>query len=73
MKKTTNNDIYVGNIGNVARACGHTDATRAFRAFVQLSKDGIGRAAGASVWWLKDGDPYKTYQGPLESNLNDLD
>lgn len=59
-------EVIVGNIGCVYRGADRSDAFNHYNAYVDLSVDGVGRAAGEPVTLMEDGEPIKEYAGTLE-------
>jgi hypothetical protein len=62
------NEIIVGNIGTVLRTGDNVQAQAKFREYVAQSKDDYGRAAGESVYWMKDGEILKEHLGKINSD-----
>jgi len=58
-------EVIVSNIGTVYRGSSRTEATRLFREYVALSKQGAGRAGGESVTLMEDGEPIRERQSTL--------
>ncbi len=59
-----NYEVIVGNIGSIHQGCNRRIAERKYRAYVQDSIDGHGRAAGESVALFNNGEPIKEHNPP---------
>ena len=62
-----NHEIVVGNIGCVYSGKNVKEAIEIFQAYVEFSKDQVGRAAGEAVTWLLNGEMYKEYFPPEDN------
>ena len=67
----SNHTVIVGNLGTVVHDGTWKEAKAAFFEYRKLSKANYGRVAGESVTWLRDGDVYFEYVGPLEKEKHD--
>lgn len=60
----TTHTIIVGNIGTACTTTDNDLAAQEFGNWIRASKTSNGRAAGESVTWMRDGEPYKGYEPP---------
>lgn len=56
------NEIIVSNVGKVYEGA-HRGAAKAFNEYRYKSRHGVGRCAGETVMWYKDGDVHRQFVG----------
>jgi hypothetical protein len=61
------NEIIVGNIGSVYRGNNDTEALRVYNEYVEQSTTDYGRAAGESVTWFVNDEPFREYIGTIDA------
>lgn len=68
MAKRHTHEIIVGNVGTVHSGKKQDEAYKAFQEYVEISKQGQGRAGNEPVTWMRDGEPYLEYE-PINPHL----
>lgn len=61
-------EVIVGNIGVVYRGTDRSDAFHRYNAYVEMSIDEVGRAAGEPVTLMEDGEPIKEHEGAIDDD-----
>lgn len=61
-------EVIVGNIGVVYSGSSRDEAYHQFHAYVELSVDGVGRAAFEDVTLFLDGEPIKEHHGSIDND-----
>jgi hypothetical protein len=59
-------ELLVGSLGTVLRTKKKEQAEEAWREYVAMSKEGVGRAAGEDVTLMQDGEPMKEHYGTMD-------
>lgn len=63
-------EVIVGNVGTVHTGNDYATARKEYCIYVDVSKAGVGRAAGESVYLMKDGEPVMAHQGPADDEVD---
>ncbi len=56
-------EIVVSNIGTVYQGNSKKEAEKIYNEYIKLSKGNYGRACGENCYFMKNGEPLKTFYG----------